>query len=253
MTAATADRETPLRKGELQELPVAANAKIFAGTAVASKTDGYCQAMANTAGLKFEGIAVRGVDNTGGADGAVKVLVRRTGVHELISSGLTVADIGKPMYFADDQTVQLTPTNVLAGLLARFNSATVAEVDIEPAVRDARGPRGKLFVIPFRWIGTVGTSEVTARDNWEQPGPFRVLRGFADAQTAPGSGYKCTVKFTDGTTPKTFDIDGTATHGEDKAINQVYSGDADIDVTLQDDNASAATADVDGGFICEEL
>lgn len=254
MTALSQDRNTVSRSGGRKKVKLAADAVVYLGAMVCEKADGYHTAAANVAGYKFAGVALEAVDNTGGSDGDKSVLVDADGVHTFVAAGLTQADEGKPMFVADDQTVQLTPTNVFAGVLDRFSAATEAELNIEPATKTYRGSRGRVFILPFTWIGAVGNAAaVKAIDGFEAPGPFKVLRGFVDAQTAPGSGYNCAVIITDGTTPKTMTIAEDATHAEDKAINQVYAADTDIDVTLQDDNASGATADVHGVYICEEL
>lgn len=94
------------------------------------------------------------------------------------------------------------------------------------------------------YAGAVGNSAVVAFGNIEFPFKVKVRRIFANAQTAPGSSYKCTVTVTDGTNTETAEINGSDTVGETKTGTAVLSADTDIDIKLQDDNASGSTADV---------
>ena len=141
-------------------------------------------------------------------------------------------------------------------MLGDFQSATVARVNIAPAVGDAAypSPRGRIFTIPFTLVGTVGSSPVKAAQDLEFPFEYRVLAGFADALTAPSSTYSCGIVLSDGTTSYTVTISTTATHGENKtpAATPMLAN-TDTDITLTDDNASATTQDISGFFLCEEL
>jgi hypothetical protein len=117
MAALTSDRNTPRREGLLLELPIEANVKIFAGAIVARNGDGRAVPAADTAGLVVIGRAESLVDNTGGAAEALPVPVSR-GLFAYGHAGLTRADLGKPVFVADDQTVALTSANsVAAGIL----------------------------------------------------------------------------------------------------------------------------------------
>lgn len=248
MTAATADRNTSIRPtDDFIEQPVNALSELFVGTFACHDAEGYIVPGANTLGLRLAGLVDKYALG-GAADGAVNVRLRRRGQALMTAAGLTQADVGKPVFLSDNQTVTLTPTNVFAGFLAAIDSAE-AWVDFAPAI----GAKGDIFVLDFFHPGTVGAATVTVRDGLELPKPFRVLRGYADCLVAPGAGYNCAVTITDGTTPKSVTIAEAAVHGEDEAIDQVYAANTDIDITLLDDNASASTANVSGGFICETL
>lgn len=110
MTALTKDRNTPRREGEMMSLPVAANAKIFAGSLIVTNATGYAAPGSTATTLKAAGRAEEYVDNTGGADGAVSVRVRR-GVFKLDNSGadpVAQANILSDCYIVDDQTVAAT-------------------------------------------------------------------------------------------------------------------------------------------------
>lgn len=111
MTALTQDRNTPRRDGDLFVLPVAAGAKIFAGSIV-MLDEGYAVPGAAVSSYVIAGCAEEAVDNTDGADGDVSVTVRR-GVFKFANGTgaedkITIADIGDTCYVADDQTVATT-------------------------------------------------------------------------------------------------------------------------------------------------
>ena len=135
MTALSEDRNTAYRQGVEQEYDVAADAKIYAGGKVCLNASGYADAAADTADFQFVGVAREQVDNTGGANGDKKVVVRRTGIHRVAASGMAVTDIGKPVFVSDDQTVATSGvTNwIPCGRIAEFISATEVGVDIAAA------------------------------------------------------------------------------------------------------------------------
>ena len=111
MTALAADRNTPMKDGELIGVPVAANAKIFAGAIVVANATGYAAPGSTATTLTYLGRAESSVDNTGGADGAKTVQVRRKVAFKFanLAADLVVqADLGKTCYIADDQTVAKT-------------------------------------------------------------------------------------------------------------------------------------------------
>ena len=125
--ALTKDRNTPRRPGEVIAVAVAAGAHIYGGSIVAAKAAGYAAPAAAAAGLLCLGRAEEEVDNTSGADGAVKVLVRR-GVFKWDNSAgadaITGADIGRTCYMVDDETVAKTHA-----VATRSAAGTVVAVD----------------------------------------------------------------------------------------------------------------------------
>ena len=114
MAALTADRNTPYRDGELVKFKVKAAAKIYAGAIVVSDA-GYAKPGVKAENLIYLGRAEEFVDNTNGSDGDVSVLVRRGRAFKWANAGganaAAQADVGKPAYIFDDQTV----TDVAAG------------------------------------------------------------------------------------------------------------------------------------------
>ncbi len=133
MTALAKDRATAYREGIEIELPVAASTKIYAGSMVMISATGFAIPGADTASCKWGGVATQQADNSAGADGAITVRVRRTGVFEFAATSITQAMLGDTMYIADDQTFDdaAGPTNDIAcGKLVKYISATKGWIDI---------------------------------------------------------------------------------------------------------------------------
>lgn len=87
MTVATADRNTPFKDGELIRVPVAANTKALAGTIACASATGFGTPGATATTLAYLGMFDEFVDNTGGADGAVTVGVRRNKAFKWANDG----------------------------------------------------------------------------------------------------------------------------------------------------------------------
>jgi predicted RecA/RadA family phage recombinase len=133
MAALTKDRATPYREGIEIEFPVAANSKIYSGSLVCANTSGYAVPADDTAGLKFLGVALEQVDNTGGANGAILLRLRRTGVFEFDAASITQTMVGSAMYAMDDHTVDdaAGATNdIKVGVLVKYVSDTKGWIDI---------------------------------------------------------------------------------------------------------------------------
>jgi hypothetical protein len=133
MAALTKDRATPYRDGIEIDFPVAADIKIYAGSLVCANTTGYAVPAADTAGLKFAGVALEQADNTGGANGAKTVRLRRSGVFEFDAASITQAMVGTAMYIVDDHTMDdaTGPTNdIRIGILVKYVADTIGWVDI---------------------------------------------------------------------------------------------------------------------------
>ncbi|KXF92094.1 hypothetical protein [Phaeobacter inhibens] len=108
MTAMTKDRNTARLQGNLRSGPVAAGAVIFAGALVMRNAAGFLVQGQATAGLVGVGRAEHRADNGGGGDGASNLTYQPGTFHYVNSGGVdavTAADIGKPVYAVDDQTV----------------------------------------------------------------------------------------------------------------------------------------------------
>uniref|UniRef100_A0A6H1ZE98 Putative structural protein n=1 Tax=viral metagenome TaxID=1070528 RepID=A0A6H1ZE98_9ZZZZ len=109
MSALTRDRNTPLMNATVIAVLVASNAKIFAGALVVANANGYAAPGSTAVGLTYLGRAEESVDNTGGADGAATVPVRRLSAFKWGNDGsITQAHQGKTAYIVDDQTLAAT-------------------------------------------------------------------------------------------------------------------------------------------------
>lgn len=110
MVALTTERNTRLRIGDLRLEPVAATVKIFGGSLVMRNAAGYLTKGATATGCIGVGRAEKTVDNTAGAAGALSLDYRLGSFlfANLAADLVTIADIGKPCFIADDQTVART-------------------------------------------------------------------------------------------------------------------------------------------------
>ncbi|MHB1059814.1 MAG: hypothetical protein ACYC0F_18215 [Rhodanobacter sp.] len=126
--ALAADRNTPMKDGELISVPVATNVKIYAGGLVAANATGFATPGAVATTLTYLGRAEEYVDNTGGADGAKKVSVRRNKAFKFKNAAADLvaqADLGKTCYIVDDETVAKTngtATRSAAGIVLGVES-----------------------------------------------------------------------------------------------------------------------------------
>ncbi len=122
MVALTADRNTRLRLGDSRVEPVAAAVKIFGGSLVMRNAAGYLTKGATATGCVGVGRAEALVDNTAGAAGALSVEYRLGSFlfANLAGDLVTIADVGRPCFIADDQTVartDATATRSRAGIV----------------------------------------------------------------------------------------------------------------------------------------
>lgn len=121
--ALTKDRNTSRRDGIQNSDPMAAAAKIFAGSLVCLDASGNAVPGSTSTTIKVRGVAQEQVDNTGGAAGAKRIETRR-GVFQFANSAstdqITRAEIGTQCYIVDDQTVaktSATNTRSVAGVV----------------------------------------------------------------------------------------------------------------------------------------
>lgn len=109
--ALSADRNTPMRDGELISVPVAATAKCYAGGMAVANASGYAAPGSTATGLTYLGRFEETVDNTGGSNGAKSVLVRRKQAFKWknsLTDAVTQAELGQTCYIVDDETVAKT-------------------------------------------------------------------------------------------------------------------------------------------------
>ena len=125
--ALTKDRNTAMKDGEDIAVLVAANAVIYAGALVVANSNGYAAPGSLATTHTYLGRAEESVDNTGGANGAKTVRVRRRKAFLFRNHGadpVTQASLGKLCYIVDDETVAATD-----GTNTRSAAGTVIGVD----------------------------------------------------------------------------------------------------------------------------
>ena len=132
MTALTADRETEFDVDQIRSYPVAAATEIFFGSIVCVNAGGFAIPGTDTAGISFVGIAAENADNNLGANGDIRVMVRKNGAHRLIAdTTVLITQVGTEFFVVDDQTVDIAANvtnNVLVGRMAQFDADNVLEV-----------------------------------------------------------------------------------------------------------------------------
>lgn len=120
---------TSIGDGLVREVGVKANVIIYNGGLVVQDA-GLAAPGRTAATLVALGKAEGTVDNTGGADGAKRVRIKR-GVHgfkNLSGDPVVAADVGKDCYVVDDETVAKTSggnTRSLAGRVFSIDGDTV--------------------------------------------------------------------------------------------------------------------------------
>jgi hypothetical protein len=126
MTALTQDRATESRLGDFVNDPVAAGKLIYAGSLVVLSATGYAEPGITATTVTARGRAEEQADNTGGADGAITIKVRR-GIFKFANDAgdaVTRAMIGDDAYIVDDQTVAGT-----SGTNTRSVAGTIIDLD----------------------------------------------------------------------------------------------------------------------------
>ena len=131
MVAATQDRDTKRKDPVAFEFPMKAASKVFAGTIVVIESSGFANKGAVATTLKTVGVAQETADNSAGANGDIRVKVRR-GCFRMANSSagdlITLADVGADCFIVDDQTVAKTngtSTRSVAGKVRDVDSAGV--------------------------------------------------------------------------------------------------------------------------------
>ncbi len=127
--AITADANVDRKDAGLQAIPVEATTQIYKGALVCLNASGYLVDGADTAGLRFAGIAYENVLGT--TQGAKSCKVYPIGRFLLTATSITQAMVGTRMYLVDNATVDETSTNgICVGTLVQYVSATSGWVDI---------------------------------------------------------------------------------------------------------------------------
>ena len=135
--ALSADKEAKRAEGTQKSYSVYQSTTIYKGGLVVLNTSGYAIAGADTASVRFVGVATEKVDNSTGASGAKTVTVDKTGEFEFtMTSNSSQALVGTQVYITDDTTVNSTSTNTIkCGFITEYISATKARVRIDADVQ----------------------------------------------------------------------------------------------------------------------
>lgn len=152
MTARTSDFARTSRSGDKRRHEVGDGETIYAGTFVCIDATGYLVDGADTAGLKFAGIAYEGVDNSSGSDADEVTAVYVDREWQVTAQGLTETDVGKPLFLIDNNTVGLGDDSdvdnyVYVGRMTEYISATECwfqpdpyrELDAQPMTIEIAG------------------------------------------------------------------------------------------------------------------
>lgn len=104
------DRNTPRREGDLRRQALAASVVVFAGAILMRNATGYLTKGQTALNLVGVGVAMEG--KTGGANPGEATITWRAGIHRFKNSAaadaITIAEIGKPCFVVDDETVAKT-------------------------------------------------------------------------------------------------------------------------------------------------
>jgi hypothetical protein len=131
MTAATADRNTAERTGDLISAGVAAAVKCFAGAIAVLDSSGNIKPAVTATGLITVGRFEEYVDNSAGLADALTAVAKRGTfryANSAAADAIAAAQIGDTCYLVDDQTVAKTDgtgTRSVAGIVADVDSAGV--------------------------------------------------------------------------------------------------------------------------------
>ena len=128
MTTLAIDKPRDYELGDHNDLPAITGDIIYEGAAVGLNTSGYARPL--VAGDVFGGFALRQCDNAGGTDGAKNIRVVARGTIVLNITGLTIDDVGKPVYASDDDTFTMTAgSNTQIGAVRRYIADGRASVE----------------------------------------------------------------------------------------------------------------------------
>lgn len=130
MAAATAELNTHRKEGVYRDYPIAASTTLYVGAMVAIDADGYAVNSADTANLRYVGLAQNNglsYDNSAGADGDLMVRVDADFDFKVAFDGTaTQANVGDLVYAVDNQTVDLvgvTTNDILVGRIVAIHNA----------------------------------------------------------------------------------------------------------------------------------
>ena len=120
----------------LNNVPVAASTRIYAGTLVFEKSDGFADDDTGSGANNFLGISRDDVDNSSGSAGDLNVELWREGIFTLTGASFAQTSVGKPVFASDNYTLSLTGAgNSFVGIIEGYISSTKVRVRILPRTR----------------------------------------------------------------------------------------------------------------------
>jgi hypothetical protein len=160
--ALSVDTSRTYELGDINDLPVKASATIYEGSAI-GLSSGYARAL--TAGDVFQGFAERGVVESTGVAGAVRVRVIRKGKIKLTITSVAVTDVGKTVYAADDGTFYIVNSGSYSpiGKVERYVTTDTAIVEFDAGAQN----KGKVgidyitYALAFDGAGALAGSITT--------------------------------------------------------------------------------------------
>jgi hypothetical protein len=131
MTTLAANTQRAIELGDFNDIPVIAADIIYEGAAVGVvSASGHARPL--TSVDRFVGFAYAQADNSAGAAAAINVRVLSRGEIQLSVTGALITDLKQPVYAADDNAFQFSPTSgVFVGFVKRFVSAGVVVVEFD--------------------------------------------------------------------------------------------------------------------------
>jgi hypothetical protein len=126
MTALVKDIQRVEKEGKLLAMPVKGGVVCFKNALMMIGADGYVKPCISEAGASFAGMAYERVTATDASDGDLSIRLERQNAIYVAGAGFVQADLGKEVYAADDNTVQLAAgTNLVkVGVIVEVASAT---------------------------------------------------------------------------------------------------------------------------------
>lgn len=127
----SANRDVPhLVDTELRRYAVAGSTHLYRGALLGLNSSGYVENL--TAGLTCVGLAYEEADNSTGSDGTKTVRVYTEGDFQHALSGATVADIAKPVFASDENTLTLTDNGSYVGVIVGLAAAGQIYLRLDP-------------------------------------------------------------------------------------------------------------------------
>jgi hypothetical protein len=161
MTALAAERFQTRRLDELNNDPLAAAVKAFAGGVVVLDSAGNAKPGVTGVGLIPRGIALATVDNSTGAAGDLRVETR-SGIFRLENSAagdaITAAEIGDVCYLVDDQTVAKTSNNGARSVAGVIEDVDAVGVWVRVGERTQAAGGSRKTQIQFQNCDLIGAS-----------------------------------------------------------------------------------------------